>query len=93
MPAATAGVREARAGFLDGERGISRSWRKNSRLSDSFFEIMPGFAGLQAARSDIDSFFDLPNVDIDFQVTYHPRLAVAPSGGVGNRVDVTVRPK
>ena len=43
--------------------------------------------------ADIDSFFDLPNVDIDFQVTYYPRLAVAPAGGVGDRVDVTVRPK
>lgn len=43
--------------------------------------------------ADIDSFFDLDNVDIDFQVTYYPRLVVAPSGGVGDRIDVTVRPK
>jgi hypothetical protein len=43
--------------------------------------------------ADIDSFFDLQGIDIDFQVTYAPRLAVAPSGGVGPRVDITVRPK
>ena len=43
--------------------------------------------------ADIDSFFDLQGIDIDFQVTYSPRLAVAPSGGVGPRVDITVRPK
>jgi hypothetical protein len=43
--------------------------------------------------ADIDSFFTLEDVDIDFLVTYHPRLVVAPSGGVGSRFDVTVRPK
>jgi hypothetical protein len=43
--------------------------------------------------ADIDSFFDLDGVDIDFQVTFHPRLVIAPSGGAGDRVDVTVRPK
>jgi hypothetical protein len=43
--------------------------------------------------ADIGSFFDLQGIDIDFQVTYAPRLAVAPSGGVGPRVDITVRPK
>ena len=43
--------------------------------------------------ADIDSFYDLQGIDIDFQVTYAPRLAVAPSGGVGPRVDITVRPK
>jgi matrixin len=43
--------------------------------------------------ADIDSFFDLDSIDIDFQVTYHPRLVVAPSGGVGDSVTVTVRPK
>jgi hypothetical protein len=43
--------------------------------------------------ADIDSFFTLEGVDIDFLVTYHPRLVVAPSGGVGDRVEVTVRPK
>ena len=43
--------------------------------------------------ADIDSFFDLENVDIDFRVTYAPRPAVAPSGGVGPRMDITVQPK
>ena len=43
--------------------------------------------------ADIDSFFDLASVDIDFQVTYYPRLVVAPSGGVGDSITVTVRPK
>lgn len=43
--------------------------------------------------ADTDSFFDLENVDIDFQVTFYSRLVVAPSGGVGERADVTVRPK
>ena len=43
--------------------------------------------------ADIDSFFKLEDVDIDFLVTYHPRLVAAPSGGVGDSFDVTVRPK
>jgi hypothetical protein len=43
--------------------------------------------------ADIDSFFSSRGVDVDFQVTFHPRLFVAPAGGVGDRFDVTVRPK
>jgi hypothetical protein len=43
--------------------------------------------------ADVDSFFAVEDVDVDFQVTYHPRLFVAPAGGVGERFDVTVRPK
>jgi hypothetical protein len=43
--------------------------------------------------ADIDSFFDLDEVDIDFQVTYYSRVVAAPSGGVGTRITVTVRPK
>jgi hypothetical protein len=43
--------------------------------------------------ADIDSFFDLDSIDIDFQATYYPRLVVAPSGGVGDSITVTVRPK
>ena len=67
--------------------------------TDGEFQIMGLSPGPYVLRveplddADIDSFFDLDNVDIDFQVTYHPRLVVAPSGGVGDRVDVTVRPK
>jgi hypothetical protein len=43
--------------------------------------------------ADVDSFFSIEDVDIDFQVTYYPRLVVAPSGGVGDRIDVSVRSK
>lgn len=43
--------------------------------------------------ADIDSFFDSDSVDINFQVTYYPRLVVAPLGGVGDSVTVTVLPK
>ena len=67
--------------------------------TDGQFQIMGLSPGPYVLRveplddADIDSFFDLDNVDIDFQVTFHPQLVVAPSGGVGDRVDVTVRPK
>jgi hypothetical protein len=43
--------------------------------------------------ADIESFFSSSGVDVDFQVTFHPRLFVAPAGGVGERIDVPVRPK
>ena len=43
--------------------------------------------------ADVDSFFDADGVDLGFQVTYYPRLVAAPSGGVGDQIDVTVRPK
>lgn len=43
--------------------------------------------------ADIESFFSSRGIDVDFLVTYHPRLFVAPAGGVGERIDVTVRPK
>lgn len=43
--------------------------------------------------ADIESFFSSRFIDIDFQVTYYPRLFLAPEGGVGTQVDVTVRPK
>jgi hypothetical protein len=43
--------------------------------------------------ADPESFFDLDSIDIDFQVAYHPRLVVAPAGGVGDSVTLTVRPK
>lgn len=43
--------------------------------------------------ADIDSFFAFEDAEVDFQVTVHPRLFVAPAGGVGERIDVTVRPK
>lgn len=43
--------------------------------------------------ADVESFFDEGMVDIDFRVTYHERLFVAPRGGVGERFEVRVRPK
>ena len=43
--------------------------------------------------AEIDSFFSPRGVDVDFQVTFHPRLFVAPAGGVGERFDVPVRAK
>jgi hypothetical protein len=42
--------------------------------------------------ADVESFFSSRGVDLDFQVTFHPRLFVAPAGGVGQRLDVAVRP-
>jgi hypothetical protein len=43
--------------------------------------------------ADIDSFFSGPGIDVDFQVTFHSRLVVAPEGGASDRFDVAVRPK
>ena len=67
--------------------------------NDGEFQILGLAPGPYVVRveplddADIDSFFDLDSIDIDFQVTYYPRLVVAPSGGVGDSVTVTVRPK
>jgi hypothetical protein len=43
--------------------------------------------------ADVESFFDESSVDVDFAVTFYPRLFVAPIGGVGEHIDVTVSPK
>ena len=44
--------------------------------------------------ADIESFFGQNQaVDVNFAVTYHDRLFVAPAGGVGERFVVTVRPR
>jgi hypothetical protein len=43
--------------------------------------------------ADVESFFSSRGVDIDFLVTFHPRLIVAPPGGMGDLFDVVVRPK
>jgi hypothetical protein len=42
---------------------------------------------------DIESFFSPSGIDINFQATFYPRLAVAPAGGASERFDVTVRSK
>ena len=43
--------------------------------------------------ADIESFFSSRSIDIDFSVTYYPRLFLAPKGGVGAPADINVRPK
>lgn len=44
--------------------------------------------------ADIESFFGSNDpIDVNFQVTFHDRLFVAPAGGVGERFDVAVRPR
>ena len=44
--------------------------------------------------ADVDSFFGGSDpVDVNFGVTFHDRLFVAPAGGAGERFIVTVRPK
>lgn len=43
--------------------------------------------------ADVDSFFSPLGIDVDFQVTFHPQLIVAPAGGASERFDVSVRPK
>jgi hypothetical protein len=43
--------------------------------------------------ADIDSFLDRQDVDVKFAVTFFDRLFVAPVGGVGEPVDISVRPK
>ena len=44
--------------------------------------------------ADVESFFGRPGaIDIDFLVTFHDRLFIAPAGGAGERFTVAVRPK
>jgi hypothetical protein len=68
--------------------------------TDGEFEIAGLTPGPHVIRveplddGDLESFFNARNpIDVDFQVTFHERLFVAPAGGVGQRVTVTVRPK
>jgi hypothetical protein len=66
---------------------------------DGAFQIAGLAPGAHVVRveplddADIESFFSPDGIDIDFRVTYHPRLFAAPPGGVGERFDVDVRPK
>ncbi len=64
------------------------------------FEIAGLLPGPQVIRveplddADVESFFDASDpIDVDFRVTYYERLFVAPAGGVGPHITVTVRPK
>lgn len=44
--------------------------------------------------ADVESFFDASGpIDVDFRVTYYERLFVAPPGGVGAHITVTVQAK
>ena len=42
--------------------------------------------------ADPESFFSAP-IDIDFPVTYAPRMVVAPAGGSSRPIEIQVRPK
>ncbi|MGE0461210.1 MAG: matrixin family metalloprotease [Vicinamibacterales bacterium] len=42
--------------------------------------------------ADVDSFLS-GEVDVDFKVTYAPRMVVAPRGGSSGEVEITVEPK
>lgn len=42
--------------------------------------------------ADVDSFLS-GEVDVDFKVTYAPRMVVAPRGGSSGEVAITVEPK
>ena len=42
--------------------------------------------------ADPDSFFST-DIDADFQVTYAPRMVVAPAGGSSRSIEIRVRPK
>jgi hypothetical protein len=67
--------------------------------ADGEFEITGLTPGPHVIRveplddADVESFFTERSVDIDFRVTYHDRLFIAPPGGVGARFEVVVRPK
>ena len=43
--------------------------------------------------ADIDSFLEPAGVNVNFQVTFHDRLVIAPRGGATTSFDVTVRAK
>lgn len=42
--------------------------------------------------ADPDSFFSMP-IDVDFRVTYAPRMVVAPQGGSSPSIEIKVQPK
>jgi hypothetical protein len=67
--------------------------------ADGEFEITGLTPGPHVVRveplddADIESFFSDRSIDIDFRVTFHDRLFIAPRGGVGERFELQVRPK
>ena len=71
----------------------------NFSVADSSFRIAGLSPGPYVIRvepiddADIDSFMDPQGVNVNFQVTFHPRLIVAPRGGSTASFDVTVPAK
>ena len=71
----------------------------NFSVADSSFRIAGLSPGPYVIRvepiddADIDSFLDPQGVNVNFQVTFHPRLIVAPRGGSTASFDVTVPAK
>jgi hypothetical protein len=71
----------------------------NFSVADGSFRIAglsPGPYAIRVERiddADIDSFMDPQGVNVNFQVTFHPRLIVAPRGGSTASFDVTVPAK
>lgn len=59
--------------------------------------LSPGVYVLRAEPlddGDVESFFErATNVDLDFQVTFHDRLGIAPRGGSSSQLEIKVRPK
>jgi hypothetical protein len=43
--------------------------------------------------ADVESFFTGRIVEIDFGVTYAPRIVVAPRGGASDQIEIAVRPR
>jgi hypothetical protein len=43
--------------------------------------------------ADVESFFHVSKLDVDFGVTFYPQTVIVPAGGVGPPIEVSVRPK
>ena len=71
----------------------------NFTLADSSFRIAGLSPGPYVIRvepiddADVDSFIDAAGVNVNFRVTFHSRLIVAPRGGATASFDVTVLAK
>jgi hypothetical protein len=71
----------------------------NFTNADSSFRIAGLSPGPYVIRvepiddADVDSFMDAAGVNVNFQVTFYPRLIVAPRGGATASFDVTVLAK
>jgi hypothetical protein len=91
-----AGVRGAHVVAFNSQTGALVG---NFTVADSSFRIAGLSPGPYVIRvepiddADVDSFMDPQGVNVNFQVTFHPRLIVAPRGGSSATFDVTVRAK